>query len=108
MPCSTECVCLSDAILLSIHVCSTPGWRVAVASGFSDVVQLTKASPTDIIPAGSITKSWTAVTPIFGLLSLPAPMALRFFFGGVFFVFTIVSSESARVLMHGLPPEHDE
>lgn len=38
----------------------TPGWRVAVASGFSDVVQLTKASPTDIIPAGSITKSWTA------------------------------------------------
>ena len=106
MPCSTECVCLSDAILLSIHVCSTPGWRVAVASGFSDVVQLTKASPTDIIPAGSITKSWTAVTPIFGLLSPPPRWPYGFLLGGV--VFTIVSSESARVLMHGLPPEHDE
>ena len=56
----------------------TPEWRVAVASGFSDVLRRTQARPTDIIPAGSITKSWTAAYCMHlidrGSLSLDAPL----------------------------------
>ena len=50
---------------------ATPGWTLATASGYSDVSKQTPARATDIIPAGSLTKTWTAAYGAFALIRAP-------------------------------------